>query len=620
LRDGGIIDDFSVQRRHGVAVCPFQRGDIVSRIPSRRGWPSFPIPQVFLAFGCALFATSCGPSAKQEEKKQAANIFDSSRCEDLLNTALNQLKPQRLNIDSDRRSTVETLNQWASNCGTPDVKSHQVDPAVVEMIAKVTGSQQMEHFNDKPYSGRDGLHVRTCFLAKRISEFAGAKTQNDLDRVVDLFEYVVRNIDLELQDPKFPPNTLYAALFFGAGTPEDRAWAFASILRQIHLDAVILRPKSAAGGQPDPRRWLVGVPLDGEVYLFDTRLGTPVPAADDDGMSVTVRKPATLAAVKEHDELFRALDLPEGRAYPLHAEDMKDLSVEVVGEISFWLPRTERLQLALSGANSAIIYDPLEDREGNPGALRRVAEAGKGHWDAAAVTLWPHPEAAIEMFESRSEEQSKAFVLKDLPFRTPFKFVPSGGNVVAIPESEHQRARVSQLIGDFAAAIANYNNSLIVQNIENVAGARPEHKVSHFFAADNATFWTGVIHLEQNDPDAALNTLRKYKRKAQLFKISGPWMYLCHGLIAQILASQGKYDEALQELAGVPKTDPKRDSYDLLARRWKKHVEPAGTADKPETDSKAASNPEARASAAADTPRLPGDDSPVTAPRPSSAH
>jgi len=418
-----------------------------------------------------------------------------------------------------------------------------------------------------------------------------------------------------------PPNSLYSAASFGTGTAEDRAWLFAAILKQMRIDALILRPRNPAAGadeKTNAKRWLVGVPLDGQIYLFDTRLGTPVPAADDNVEAITVRKPATLEAVRQHDELLRALDLPDGRTYPLNAGDFQELVVEVVGDTSYWVPRMSRLQAALAGENSVIIYDPLEDQNGHPGALRRAAEAGKGFWDQAAVTVWPYPEQSIERFDGRSGEQADNFRIIMLPFQSPFRFQQTEKGMLPVPMSEHQKGRILQLIGDFDNAIIQYNNSLIEQDQRHIPGVPQLHQIAHIVAADNATIWTAVSHIDEGDPAAALNTLRKYKRRHQGSNETAPWMNLCHALIAQIHAGRGEFDQAVKELDAITPTSPEKDRFDLLALRWKKNT--TATAETPTVDESAngadnaaPAQPNAEAANAA-----PPADAPSVAPKPAS--
>ncbi|MEX2287796.1 MAG: transglutaminase-like domain-containing protein [Planctomycetaceae bacterium] len=509
--------------------------------------------------------------------------FNEERCDTLVASAIEGLRPTRLNIDSELPTALSTLNQWMSECGKAAEKPQEISPVALELLKAVATPQQLEHLNDERFSSRDGIHVRDCLLAKKVTEFATASADNSLDRVVDLFEYVTRNVDLYQPSEKSPPTTMFTAFFFGQGTPQDRALIFASLLRQLGIDAVILRPRTAetADEKAAERQWLVGVLLDGAVYLFDMRLGTPIPSAADTGKTVTVRKPATLAEVQQNDALLRALDLPGGRTYPLRAENLAALRVEIIGSTSLWSPRLERLQSVLVGDRYLIVYDPLEDHGKNPGLLRRVVEAGTGHWQQSDVAVWPYPELALQRFEKRTLDQQMAYEFKQRPFQAPITFVFDGAGGVVLDantrtarmgqaKAEHHRARVNQLVGNYDAAIHRYTEARIDERFPPGIAVYAEHRLAHESAADNSTFWNAVCLMEQDQSGAAVVGFRNYLRRHQKAPEKGPWVGFCRGLLALGLAKSGNYEGAVSELTPLPATDPKKDGYDFFAQRWKK--------------------------------------------------
>ena len=95
---------------------------------------------------------------------------------------------------------------------------------------------------------------------------------------------------------RFPVQTMLTS----RGDFIDRAKLFIKLLDQLEIDSVMLAVNADAGDQPRP--WAVGVHIDGELYLFDTRLGLPIPG----------KKPgqiATLSAAKSNSEILNSLDL-----------------------------------------------------------------------------------------------------------------------------------------------------------------------------------------------------------------------------------------------------------------------------------------------------------------------
>ena len=90
------------------------------------------------------------------------------------------------------------------------------------------------------FSQRDVAHIRTSLLMKAIVDDVTKGLDNDVDRAGVLFDFVTRNVQL-VADENALPLTPYEMLIFGEGTAADRAWIFAGLLRQLKLDAVIVR-------------------------------------------------------------------------------------------------------------------------------------------------------------------------------------------------------------------------------------------------------------------------------------------------------------------------------------------------------------------------------------------
>ena len=63
---------------------------------------------------------------------------------------------------------------------------------------------------------------------------------DDLERAKNLFDWTVRNIQLEPDDPNRIPQFPWETLLFGRGTATERAWVFILLLRQLDIDAAVL--------------------------------------------------------------------------------------------------------------------------------------------------------------------------------------------------------------------------------------------------------------------------------------------------------------------------------------------------------------------------------------------
>ena len=138
-----------------------------------------------------------------------------------------------------------------------------------------------------------------------------------------LFDWTVRNIPVGSAAAATIPrprsngwrcNCRGKRLFFGSGTPLGRAWVFILLARQAGLDVVMLATPDAKS--PDGLRpWIPALVSGGNLYLFDTTYGLPIPGPKGQGV-------ATLAQAAADDSILRQMDIPGDRIYPKKAADL----------------------------------------------------------------------------------------------------------------------------------------------------------------------------------------------------------------------------------------------------------------------------------------------------------
>jgi hypothetical protein len=389
---------------------------------------------IFVGTVLAIGVAGCRPEnpvssknsgAKANAKADPAAAADA-RCQQLLSSALDMMKPENLGITSREQQVVDSLNNWAGDCGKA---SADKDPPAKEGTAKAStakegpgkegtakegaGKETPNEFADL-YDLGDVLHVRDCWLTRQLGSGVMQAQPTDLDRVVGLFELACRTVALQSAEEPAIAQRPYDIMVTGLGTTEDRAWIFGELLRQAGIDAVIVSPK--AGGAA--ARWLVGAILDKDIYLFDPTLGWPIPSLEDKGTTALVKKPATLAQASAHDELLRKLDVSE-KKYPLRALDLKSVKAEVITSRRYGEPRIKRLESFLAGNRSVVAYAPAKDIGDRPGLLARVAAAGNGSWKKEDVSVWPYPDRQIEGAKHLDERAQKAHDARWLPFEGP---------------------------------------------------------------------------------------------------------------------------------------------------------------------------------------------------------
>ena len=529
------------------------------------------------------------------------------------------LRPENLGISAEPKAAVDTLNNWVRDCvqSGPADDPPPKDPALEKFLPEAERTAA----NGDLYDRQDIDHVRDCWLFKQARNGVVRAYDSDAARVVGLFDLSNRIVALAGKDEPIIPQSLHDITVIGQGTAEDRAWVFAELLRQMGIDAVILKPRPPAAAPESPSagaktgdvgksmaglrssrsseqstRWLVGALVDKQVYLFDPTLGWPIPSRADKTVTPAVQSAATLAEVLADDGLLRKLDVSTDRPYPLHAADLESLRVEVVTSSRYWEPRIRRLETFLSGDRSVTIYAPLGDVGKRPGQLSRAIAAGTGFWKKEDVGVWDYPDrqtAAAHHLEAQAADLRE---FRWLPFQGPvtadfdkeaMKLNVSAGN------HKEMKSRIAQLQGDCAGAIRNY---LLVQldelppalslPAEVQAAIRAKQAQAHegaiavpvpkkafatnYRAAEDAKFWMGVCQLEQNMLEPAAETLDAYWRR---YQEGGKWIAQAALMRGLALAKTEKYALAVQQinelLRILPEDDPRRATCELFATRWR---------------------------------------------------
>ena len=529
---------------------------------------------VVIFAGFAVVVSGCTPPPPPDSTNKSAAIGEE-RCGKLIDSAFDMLKPQRLGVDSRIDTATNVLNDWMSSCGASSGEA-VLTPEQQELLAKKLPEDVLKRVTDTRFTQVDGLHIRDSLLWKDTTAFAIHNAEDDLARIVELFNYVIRNIALLTEGEHPLQLTPFEIAMFGRGTAEDRAWLFAEILRQLRIDAVILRPRDAA---PDASggAWLVGALLDNGVYLFEPRLGTPVPSLSGNEASATVRGPATLAEAAADDAVLRQLDRSPEKPYPLKASDLQKLRVEVIGNSSFFSPRMRRLQQSLSGERSLIIYDSLEDTEVGPGLIARVTDFGGGHWGRDQVGVWQRPEENLVNYTTRDQRDMERLIVLQEPFGWPPEFLQNSDKSVTFgrPKRGQFKIRLNQITGELGKTIHYYNSqmaSIPVQIESEGILAPPDLKIppevvrKHARAAEDALYWIGVCQLETGEYRAASEIFLHY---LTVYGDAGSWSSQSRFLRARCIAELGEFAAAAQLLEQAPSDDVNSDGNAFFVRRWK---------------------------------------------------
>jgi hypothetical protein len=543
---------------------------------SPRRWPVWLVGAAALAL--VLFWLIPGrpsrPAPDEQVAKGSPGTTSSETCARILESLIDGLQPERFGISVDRPVLVDTLNNWRDECratasaGTDDasLRERLLSPEARALLAT-------ERFTDP-----DAAHLRTSFLAKGFVDATLRGERTDLERAVALFYAVVRSTDLIPPGVDSVPMTPYESLLFGQGTAADRAWTFALLLRQLRLDAVILRER---GATDEATPWLVGVILPGEgVYLFDPRLGLPISAVEvknGEEVSPLPRTPLTLQQVREDPSSLRQYDRAND-PYPWDVARLANVEVRAIGAPSTWAPRVGELQAQWPA--SVEVYDGLGATELRPvGLFERLVQAGAGGlWTEHDVGVWTYPEtrlqAVSDLPESLQQEvQARASILQ-APF-TIRAFQPEEGGEVQVefeaPARNLENARLRHLLGDHESALQVYLRSRL--SVKQLPNGQPVGE--NIFAADLASFWVALAQYDQANYRVAAETAERYLRTPGPGTRVIPVMFL----MALSLAEEGRRAEAAQVLRTLGPEAPQAAGFDWLIRRWGGDAPPPSTSE-----------------------------------------
>ncbi|TWT73368.1 tetratricopeptide repeat protein [Allorhodopirellula solitaria] len=282
-----------------------------------------------------------------------------------------------LNEQRARQQIAYHINQWmrehAGSSSSPADPASEM-PAIAQSLAGFLSPEQLADAVQRPEFTADDVpllrdanlyrHVVAWIdtplrddpifadwlqgLRAKASESDGATTQDesadtdslaltvkDIDQLqtaMRLFDWTVRNIALEpdqlavpaqLPVPAMPPRmpfegpgfrqTDYQTLWRGRGDWLQRCGVFTQLCLQAGIPTAVLATQSDETGERTP--WSVGALIGEHIFLFEPRLGLPIPGPDQTGV-------ATLAEARKDPTLMRRLNVAGYFDYPLSRTDI----------------------------------------------------------------------------------------------------------------------------------------------------------------------------------------------------------------------------------------------------------------------------------------------------------
>jgi hypothetical protein len=291
-------------------------------------------------------------------------------------------------------SNLQRLDEFTGG----EMRQQIVDRPLPEELASLPVVQDLDKLEFHRY---DGVALQEAVWLRDVSRWARGDQPDDLSQVKNLFDWTVRNIQLEhVPDPRrYVPAMPWETVLLGRGTATERAWVFILLARQLRIDAVLLglptldpppspgvaTPGSGSDSAAPLRVWVVAVLIEGKLYLFDLALGVPIPGPDgaklDEDGNLDVH-PATLSQVIADPGLLRQLDLDEEHPYPVQPEQLRGVVALVEASPAYLAARMKMVESHLVGDERIVLTT-------NPSELIERLETAASLSDTRLWT-WPY--------------------------------------------------------------------------------------------------------------------------------------------------------------------------------------------------------------------------------------
>jgi hypothetical protein len=275
---------------------------------------------------------------------------------------------------------TEHLNQYFEGVDAKSFAMEEPERAYLLPRIKEKGINDLE---SPQFQIRDARHIEDCILYNSIATRV-AGDGDDLTRVRRVFDWMVQQIQLvpsgSLAPRKAPQAKArpYDVLLRGMATEEDdwaeRSWLFMALCRQLGVDVGLLSYparlpafmlRQDESGSKSHVSWICAALIDGNPYLFDTRIGMPIPGPGGRGV-------ATLQDAATDRSILASLELPGGVSYRTSRSDLANAKfrISLDSTLGYLSPRMRELQKDLAGRQRMVLFrDPSEVAEAFQQAL-----------------------------------------------------------------------------------------------------------------------------------------------------------------------------------------------------------------------------------------------------------
>jgi tetratricopeptide (TPR) repeat protein len=471
---------------------------------------------------------------------------------------------------------VERANQWVRSRPPAD-KGWRAEPMIADLPNDLRSSKGLaeaiapENLRQGNFADWEGRLLAQAVWCRDIAQWARGSATSDADVAAALFDWTVRNVQLDRPGQEVTIHHPWQALMYGHGSAAHRAWVFVELCRQQQIDAAVVRP---ANVDPATAPLLVGVLVKDDLLLFDPKLGLALRGKTE--------APATLAELRADDGLLRQLDL-QNAAYPLTAEQLKQLDAFVVASPLQLARRSELLEKGLEGeqfVKLAVSPKPLVDH------LKKLAEI-------KAVKLWPEPFVGLaDEWKMPQVEADPKNNIPAQPYRqmavadfAPFAEKPLLWKARLLHFQGNKDIRASER-GDPMAegrpghqqAVKMYLDPTIRPSNASLAKDPEDKRAVAAAGKADASYWLGLLSYDRGNYEVALNWLGD--RTLDVAK-NGRWADGARYNLARTQEALGNFAEAAKLLESDPADAPQRHGNLLRARTLAEKAAAAKTAGNP---------------------------------------
>jgi hypothetical protein len=546
------------------------------------------LPAATTIVGSALLAAAIGLVGCDSAKKTGASRGPSKQANahgGLFDSVAESLdKMEQFETGQILKQICDRLNQWSLQ-ENPKI-TWQPDPLVAELPDDLRSTLVVQLLDSTQYRlPDDAWFLQESVWLRDISHSARGDQFEDLAVAERLFDWTVRNIQLEPDvEPAAQPlrHRAFEILLNGRGQARDRAWLFTLLARQQGLDVVLLGFE--AHGDKPARLWLPALLSGDQLYLFDCRLGLPIPGPEGKGV-------ATLTQVVADPQLLRSLDLDEAHPYPVTADDLAHVVAFVEGSPRSLSRRMALVESRLTGKRKIVLTSP-----GNA-----LAERVKKIPHVGSARLWTWP-FEIALWQSKLDDAALKAANREMYLFQALPTVVYGrsGEAIAdergLPIFQPMPTLMTARTLDFKRMYdgeggakgyylrarptdANIDRFHLPAEVlkqirqEDVSKIEAGQILVMRRAKQNASYWLGLVHYEQQNYPEAVDFFSNRTLKATP---GGPWSAGARYNLARSYEAMGQNDKAIVLLES-DKQSPQSHGNQLRARRLKEaQAAPAG--------------------------------------------